>query len=114
MVNNKDGTYRTKLPSQFKSRKSKKKILSREGDKLNLSIRKCPVCSKKKMESYDIKENITETIVSEELIHINKCRKCNFINQSTIAVYRKEYPHTITYFDPKPLTYNNNNNKNDD
>lgn len=95
-MTNKQGSYTTKLPTQYRTKKSKKKVLKKEGDKLNLSIVKCPVCNKQKMEKYDKQEN-------NELIHINKCKKCNFINASTVAVYKPEYPHTVTYYNPPSL-----------
>lgn len=94
---NRDGQTKTKLPTQYLTKKSKKKVLKKEGDKLNLSIVKCPVCNKQKMEKYDKQEE------NNELIHINKCKNCKFINASTVAVYKPEYPHTVTYFNPKPL-----------
>lgn len=95
---NKDGQTKVKLPTQYRTKQSKKKVLKKEGDKLNYQITKCPVCNKKKMEKYDIQQE-----ENNELIHINKCKNCQFINASTVAIYKPEYPHTITYFNPKPI-----------
>jgi hypothetical protein len=94
----KNSNYKVKLPTQFRTKKStKKKVLKKEGDKLNLSIKKCVICNKKKMENYDIKDS------KGELVRINKCKNCNFLNASTISVYKPEYPHTVTYYNPPSL-----------
>lgn len=97
---NKQGSYKTKLPTQYRSKSTtkKKKVLKKEGDKLNYTIVKCPVCNKRKMQKYDFKQEI-----NNELVHINECKNCKFINSSTVVYQKPEYPHNITYFNPKPL-----------
>jgi len=96
-LTNKQGSYTTKLPTQFRTRKSKKKVLKKEGDKHNLSIEKCPVCNKQKMEKYDLiyKENGSS-------VTIRKCKKCGFTNASSVVwMNMNESKPSISFFDPK-------------
>jgi hypothetical protein len=97
---NRDGQFKTRLPTQYKTNKSKKKILKQEGDKLNYQIIKCVVCAKKKMEKYDLKDP------KGELITINKCRNCKFTNASVVqASFTSDGgdPYVVNYFNPKSL-----------
>lgn len=113
---NRDGQTKTKLPTQFKTNKSKKKILKKEGDKLNYQIIKCVICGKKKMEKYDLKsqdENSSRTVT------INKCKNCKFTNASTITFYNSEGDdqYSVNYFNPKALedkTQQNHSGERDD
>lgn len=90
---NKDGQYITRLPSQYRTKKSKKKVLKKEGDKHNYSIEKCPVCSKQKMEKYDL-------IDKGSSVTMRKCKNCNFINASSVFYNPPPENTPITYFKP--------------
>jgi hypothetical protein len=97
---NRDGQTRTKLPTQYKTNKSKKKILKKEGDRLNYQIIKCVVCNKKKMEKYELKDQ------KGEMVTINKCKNCKFTNLSVVQVsYNSEGDdqYSVNYFNPKAL-----------
>jgi hypothetical protein len=96
---NRDGQFKTRLPTQYRTNKSKKKILKKEGDKLNYQIIKCVICSKKKMEKYDLKDPNGQTIT------INKCKNCKFTNASVVQAFTSEGDdqYSVNYFNPKQL-----------
>ena len=99
----KSSQFKTRLPTQFKTKKSKKKILKKEGEKLNYQIKKCVICAKRKMERYDLKDKETG-----QLVTINKCKHCKYTNASVVtatASYNSDgdNPYSVTYFNPKPL-----------
>ncbi|MDF2736313.1 MAG: hypothetical protein K0S93_169 [Nitrososphaeraceae archaeon] len=96
---NRDGQTRTKLPTQYKTNKSKKKILKKEGDRLNYQIIKCVVCNKKKMEKYELKDQ------KGEMVTINKCKNCKFTNASVVQAFTSDGsdPYVVNYFNPKAL-----------
>lgn len=79
---NKQGSYKTKLPTQYKSKK--KKVLAREGDKHNYSIIKCVICNKQKMEKYDLIDQDNNKVT------IRHCKNCGFTNASDIVFENKE------------------------
>jgi hypothetical protein len=97
---NKDGQFKVRLPTQYKTNKSKKKILAKEGDKLDYQIIKCVICNKKKMEKY----NLTDE--KGQFVTINKCKNCKYTNASVVTV--SSYPsdgddqYSVNYFNPKP------------
>lgn len=96
---NKEGQYKTRLPTQYRttSNKSKKKVLKKEGDKYNFSIERCPVCGKKKMEKYDVRDSTN----SLAMITMRKCKNCNFINGSSVFYHPPEEPtYHITWYKP--------------
>ena len=96
---NRDGQFKTRLPTQYRTKKSKKKILKKEGDKLNYQIIKCVVCGKKKMEKYDLKDE------NGEIVTINKCKNCKYTNASVVTVSSwnsdGDSPYSVTYFNPQ-------------
>lgn len=95
---NRDGQFKTSLPTQYRTNKSKKKILKKEGDKLNYQITKCVVCGKRKMEKYDMKDQ------NGEMVTINKCKGCKYTNSSVVtASWNSDGndPYSVTYFNPK-------------
>lgn len=92
----KEGQYKVKLPTQYRTKKSKKKVLKKEGDKHNYSIEKCPVCSKQKMEKYDVRDSTNNLA----MITMRKCKNCNFINASSVFYNPPPENTPITYFKP--------------
>lgn len=101
---NRDGQTKTKLPTQYRTKKSKKKILKKEGDKLNYQVTKCVVCGKNKMEKYELKDP------NGELVTINKCKNCKYTNASVVtASYTSEgdNPYSVHYFNPNSVNYFN-------
>jgi len=100
----KQGSYKTTLPTQYRTKKSKKKILKQEGEKYNYQITKCVICAKKKMERYDLKDKEG----TGQLVTINKCKHCKYTNASVVtatASYNSDgdNPYSVTYFNPKAL-----------
>ena len=94
---NKQGSYTNrKIPSFMKTKKSNKKVLKKEGDKHNYSIEKCPVCSKPKMEKYDLIDKENNNAVTT----MRKCKNCNFINASSVFYNPAPENQSITYFKP--------------
>ena len=96
---NRDGQVKTRLPTQFRTKKSKKKVLKQEGEKFNYEITKCVVCNKRKMERYDLKDT------KGDLLRINKCTNCKYTNASEVIAYNSDGddPYAVNYFKPKPL-----------
>lgn len=95
----KSGQFKTKLPTQYRTLKSSKKVLKKEGEKHNYSIIKCTICGKQKMEKYDLMDKETNTITTT----IRECKNCKFINASSVfynPVQATESQHPITYFKP--------------
>lgn len=95
----KEGQYKVKLPTQYRTKKSKKKVLKKEGDKFNYQIIKCVVCGKQKMEKYDLKD------CKGEYITINKCKNCKYTNASVVQVFTSDgndpyHDPNVTYFNP--------------
>ena len=96
----KQGSYKAKIPTQYRTKKSKKKVLKQEGEKFNYEIKKCVICGKKKMERYDLKDQ------KGAVVTINRCKSCKFINSSEVIAYHNSDggdPYTVTYFKPKSL-----------
>lgn len=101
---NRDGQQtKTRLPTQYKTttKKSKKKVLPKEGNKLNYEIKKCVICGKRKMEKYDLKQD-------DRYVTINKCKYCKFINSSEVVAYSSDGgdAYSVNYFNPKRLLEN--------
>jgi hypothetical protein len=93
----KQGTWKAKLPTQYRTSNNKKKILKQEGDKLDYQITKCVVCAKKKMEKYNMKDP------KGELVTINKCKNCKYTNASVVTVSWNsdgDNPYSVNYFNP--------------
>jgi hypothetical protein len=102
---NRDGQTKVRLPTQYRTKKNTKKILKKNGDKLDYQIIKCIICGKRKMEKYDLQDEKGNRVT------INKCKQCNFINSSEVIAYNSDGndPYAdpnVTYFNPvkpKPL-----------
>lgn len=97
----KQGSYKTKLPTQYRTNKSKKKIIKQEGEKINYQIIKCVICAKKKMEKYDLKDP------KGNVVTINKCKNCKYMNSSVVTMYSwnsgGDNPYAVNYYNPKAL-----------
>jgi primase-polymerase (primpol)-like protein len=97
---NKDGQFKTRLPTQYRTNKSKKKILAKEGNKLDYQIIKCVVCAKKKMEKYNLMDE------KGQFVTINKCKNCKYTNASVVTAFYESDggdPYVINYFNPARL-----------
>lgn len=79
----KDGQFKTKLPTQYKTNNKKKIIIEKEGSKLNYQKNiKCFVCGKRKMEKY------YEKIVEDGRLY--KVKTCNYCNYSNYILINEE------------------------
>jgi hypothetical protein len=98
---NRDGQTKTKLPTQYRTNKSsKKKILAKEGNKLDYQIIKCVVCNKRKMEKYNLMDE------KGQFITINKCKNCKYTNASVVTSFYESDggdPYVVNYFNPARL-----------
>jgi hypothetical protein len=95
---NKDGQFKTRLPTQYRTKKSSKKVLKKEGEKHNYSIEKCVICNKKKMEKYDLINKETNSKITT----IRKCKNCNYVNSSSVVWENNNNNNNtpITYYKP--------------
>ena len=99
---NRDGQVKTRLPTQYRTKKSKKKVLKQEGEKFNYQITKCVVCGKRKMERYDLKDP------KGQLLRVNKCKNCRYTNASEVIAYNSDGGDAFVYLQFLHLFTRNN------
>ena len=79
---NKQGSYKTKLPTQYK-RSKKNRNVSIDGTE---ELRRCPTCSKRKML---IKHNYKTSNEDDKIYKYSHCQNCQYTNYVIVSYQSK-------------------------